>query len=206
MSELDTDSIDNDDDLPQESELDALKSRAKLMGISFHPSIGLETLRDKVNAAIIKPKVVAEEAAATQANPLAGLSDVPVVVPVETPHERKVRKKREAGELIRIRITCMNPQKTDWDGEIFTVSNAVVGTFKKYVPYNNDEGWHVPRLMLNMIQMRQCQVFQEARDERGNRVKRSKLIKEFAVEIMPSLSGNELMELAQRQAMAGKIG
>ncbi|OZB40377.1 MAG: hypothetical protein B7X50_08585 [Alishewanella sp. 34-51-39] len=32
------------------SELDVLKARATQLGIQFHPSIGLEKLRDKVNA------------------------------------------------------------------------------------------------------------------------------------------------------------
>ena len=204
----DIDAVDagDEDDLPKEDELEVLKQRASLMGVKFHPSIGLPALREKVNAAVL-----AKGKPAAEVQPVA-FSDSPLPVfgtnaPIaETEPQRRARKKREAGELIRIRITCMNPAKSEWDGEIFTVSNSVVGTFKKFVPFLAEDGWHVPRLMLNMIQMRQCQIFVTARDERGNQVKRSKLIKEFAVEILPSLTPAELQDLAQRQAMAGKIG
>ena len=40
------------EELNAPDELSALKTRADAMGISYHPSIGLEKLRAKVNGAI----------------------------------------------------------------------------------------------------------------------------------------------------------
>ena len=182
-------------DLEMPDELTTLKARADQMGLSYHPSIGVEKLRDKINAAVSAEGPVAEEE-----------EDVPVVAAKvaakETQNELRVRKKREASELVRIRVTCMNPMKKEYEGEIFTVSNSVVGTFKKYVPFNADDGWHVPRIIYNQLVQRQCQVFTTVKDGRGNKVRKGKLIKEFAVEVLPPLTPAELKELAQRQAMA----
>lgn len=167
-------------------ELSALKARADLLGISYHPSIGLEKLRDKVNAALASGEQsegsVKDEAA------------------------ERIELQNKAAELVRIRVTCMNPAKKEWEGEIFTTGNSVVGTFKKYVPFNADEGWHVPRIILEMIQQRQCQIFTTVKSKNGVAVRQGKLIKEFAVEILPPLTEEELKDLAQRQAMAGSIG
>lgn len=183
-----TDTVDSE--LPQD-ELTALKARADLMGVSYHPSIGLEKLREKVNAAMSPP---AEK--------------TPVVLSkaVETVNEAKLRLRKECSKLVRLRLTCMNPAKKEWEGEIFTCGNSVVGTFTKYVPFNNDEGWHVPQIIVNMLEERKCQVFYTAVDSRGNKSRKGKLIKEFAVEILPDLSPSELHDLAQRQAMGNTVG
>jgi hypothetical protein len=128
--------------------------------------------------------------------------DAPVT---ETLSQRRLRKKREANELIRIRITCMNPAKKEWEGELFTAGNSVVGSFSKFVPFNIDEGWHVPRIIYNQIVQRQFQTFRNEKTKNGVTVRRSGLIREFAIEVLPQLSLDELQELAQRQAMAKTI-
>lgn len=128
--------------------------------------------------------------------------DLTVFSPVETAGQKRKRLKAEAEKLVRIRVTCMNPAKKEWHGEIFTTGNSAVGTLRKFVPFNNDEGWHVPQMILNMIQERQCQVFVNKKTQNGVTVREGKLIKEFAVEIMPDLTPAELRELARRQAMA----
>lgn len=187
MQELNT-------DLPIPDELTTLKARADLMGISYHPSIGVEKLREKIQAAMDnKPQPSEPE-------------EVVVKAPAkETDVERQARKRKEAAALIRIRVTCMNPAKKEWDGEIITTGNSVVGTFKKYIPFNSDEGWHVPQIIYNQLVSRQCQVFTTVTDARGNKVRRGKLIREFAIEVLPQLTPEELHDLAQRQAMAKSI-
>lgn len=187
---------DNDDVLSTADELTALKERADLLGVKYHPSISLEKLREKVNASIEGTEPEAPKKAAKAA---------PVEEHVETDAERRARKKKEANELIRIRVTCMNPAKSEWEGEIFTAGNSLVGSFTKYVPFNAEDGWHVPRIIYNQIIQRQCQIFVTVRDSRGNSTRKGKLIKEFAVEVMPNLTAEELHDLAQRQAMAKSV-
>jgi hypothetical protein len=211
--------IDNDtSDLPVVDELAALKARADQIGLKYHPNIGLETLREKVNATLSAPGPVeqpkvdeaeddpAPEDPALLNQPAANAAPESLDAPVtETLSQRRLRKKREANELIRIRITCMNPAKKEWEGELFTAGNSVVGSFSKFVPFNIDEGWHVPRIIYNQIVQRQFQTFRNEKTKNGVTVRRSGLIREFAIEVLPQLSLDELQELAQRQAMAKTI-
>lgn len=163
-------------------ELTSLKARADLMGISYHPSIGLEKLREKVNAALAveKPGAAEEDEAA-----------------------QRRRMIEEATKLVRVRVNCMNPAKKEWSGEIITVGNSVVGTHKKYIPFNAEDGWHIPHIMYEALLGRECQVFVTVTDSRGNKSRKGRIIKEFAVEVLPPLTQEELAELARRQAMAG---
>lgn len=180
-------------DEPQLDELTLLKQRAQTLGIKFHPSIGLESLRSKVSAALTVED--AEEAA----------EPVPEAPAAESRIQMRDRLRKEASALIRVRITCMNPNKKEWKGEIFTVSNSVVGTFRKYVQFNTEEGWHVPQIILNMLKARQFQTFYTIKNERGVAVRKGKLVPEFAVEVLPPLTEKELLELSRRQAMAGGV-
>lgn len=184
--------MDNSEDLElQQAELESLKARADLLGVSYHPSIGADKLRAKI--------------AEATANREDQTSNEEVKVEEETIAQRRLRKKREASELVRIRVTCMNPAKNEWEGEIITAGNSLVGTFKKFVPFNAEDGWHVPRIIYNQLKNRQCQVFTTVKDSRGNKVRKGKLIKEFAIEELPPLSAIELKELAQVQAMKRSV-
>jgi hypothetical protein len=176
-----------------QDELTTLKQRADMLNVSYHPSIGVEKLREKVAAAIAgKPAETAPAPVVAQPGE-------------ESELQRLQRLRREANELVRIRLTCMNPNKKEWEGEIFSVGNAVVGTLKKFVPFNTDDGWHVPRMIYEQLLERQCQVFVTLKSKSGTSIKVGKLIKEFAIEVLPPLSLDELKDLAQQQAMAKSI-
>jgi len=184
-----TDTIEETEN-PQEDELTVLKQRADQMGIKYHPSIGVVKLRDKVNTTLASPAAVA----APVNVPLAG-----TVEPIqESRAAARKRLKREANRLVRIRLTCMDPNKKDWAGEIFTVGNSVVGTFKKYVPFNAEEGWHVPHIIYEQLKERQCQVFTKT-IVAGRPVMKGKLVNAFAIEKLPALTTAELKTLEKRK-------
>ena len=175
-----------------QDELTALKARADLLGLAYHPSIGLSKLRIKVLQALEpddEPEVVKTVAVETK----------------ESDAEFRNRLRREAAQLVRIRVACMNPDKKDWAGEIIYTGNSYVGSFAKYIPFNAEEGWHVPQIILTQLQERKCQIFVTSKDSKGNSTRRGKLIKEFGIEILPPLSSAELKDLAQRQALANAI-
>ena len=196
-----------------QDEMTSLKTRADLMGVPYHVSIGLDKLREKVNAHLVDTQTPVVSVAKI---------DAPVVVTVGvgatveeliegyhaavaanlSPAQKRSEALKECNRLVRIQINCLNPIKRDWPGETFEVSNSVVGTFKKYVPFDNTAGYHVPHIILQAIQERQCQIFVNGTDASGNPTKRAKVIKEFAVQILPSLTQVEIKELAQRQLMA----
>ena len=175
------------------AELENLKVRAEKLGVKFHPSISADKLREKIKAAQAEGEGSVGEQ--DEVKTTTGTD-------VESPAAKKLRLKHEGLKLVRVRITCMNPAKKEWEGEIFTVSNNAVGTVKRYVPYNNEDGWHVEQILLNQLRERQCQIFVTDKDSRGNKIRKGKLIREFAIEVLEPLTEEERHELAQRQAMA----
>ncbi len=188
MSENQTEDSTN---LPDE--LTALKQRADLLGVSYHPSIGVDKLREKVNAAVTGENLKEEEKAEA------------AVVVQETEAAKRLRLRNEAAKLVRIRLTCMNPNKKEWDGEIITAGNAGVGTYKKFIPFNAEEGWHVPHIIYQQLLHRECQIFVTVKDARGNKIRKGKMIREFAIEVLPQLTQEELDDLARQQAMSKAI-
>jgi hypothetical protein len=198
---------DVDTELPVQDELTSLKARADMLGLKYHPSISLEKLRAKVNDFVTSTGPVddADDEALADAQP--SKHAAPSLVSVqETEGRKRLRLKKDAHRLVRIRVTCMNPAKKEWPGEIFTTGNAVIGSVKKYVPFNIEDGWYVPNVIYQMINDRKCQIFVNSKSKGGVQVRSGKLIKEFSVEVLPDLTEEELKDLAQRQAMAGNIG
>lgn len=155
-------------------ELQLLKERADQMGISYHPSIGLDKLKEKLNTKLDSPKK-------------------------ETESQRFARLRKDANKLIRVRITCMNPAKKNHPGEIFSVSNKAIGCVKKFVPFEAEEGWHIPQVLLPVLKDKMYQSFHIV-TVGDQKVKRPKLVKEFAIEELPELTVEELKDLAAKQA------
>lgn len=175
------------------SELELLRKRADLLGIRYRSNTGVEKLRSMIAA-----KLAEENPSAKAAAPSEG--DTVTVEPKSK--QQQIREARaKALELVRIRVTCQNPLKTEWESEIFTFGNSLVGTIKRLVPFETE--WHVERALYEMIKERKYQHFFNKKDPNtGRQVRTSKLVPEFAIEVLPPLTVKELKELAQRQAMA----
>lgn len=167
------------------SELDNLKARADMMGVGYHPKIGLEKLKAKVNDAMSDVSKEDEE-------------------PVEeTTRQKNGRLRKEASRLVRINVTCMNPSMKDHEGAVYTISNGVVGTHKKYVPFNSD--WHVPTIIYKHMKERKCLIFHNGKGPRGEKIKVKKIINELAIELLSPLTISEIKDLATQQAMANNL-
>ncbi len=114
----------------------------------------------------------------------------------------------DAMKLIRVIVRPNDPLKLDSSGDVFTVGSDIVNrgrAIKKYVPYNNEEGWHVPNILLDNIRAAECQIFKKVK--RGNEhVMESQKIKAYNVEVLPPLTQEELTKLGQRQKATGTIG
>jgi hypothetical protein len=178
-------------------ELATLKARADMMGIKYHPNTGIDKLRAKVNNAITND-TEEEDKSSTPANSN-------YLTEKQFREEEFKLRKSNAGKLVRIRVTCMNPSKKEWDGEIISVGSAKMGTFKKFVKFNTDDGWHVPFIIYEYMKERKCSIFHTITDAKGQKIRKAKLVNEFNIEVLPPLTPAELKALAQQQAMeAGK--
>lgn len=173
------------DEITTPDELTILKKRATSAGLSYSPNIGVDSLRKKLNDHLNDDPAEDEVE--------------PVITPSETKGQRRARLRKEASKLIRVRISCMNPNKAEHEGEIFTVSNSAVGTFKKFVPFGTE--FHVPQMILTMIGERKYQQFYTVK-ENGESIRKGRLVKEFAIEVLKPLTAKEIQDIAHQQAIS----
>lgn len=173
----------------EEDELDALKARAKMLGVRYSPKIGADKLREKIREATAE-EVPAEKAAA------------PAMTELQAKAARRKELRDDATRLIRCRITNMNPMSKDLEGEIFTFRNSVVGTIKKFVPFGEvtDNGYHVPNAIFKQMSARKFLQVSSKPNSKGITEVSQRWAKEFAIEVMDPLTPAELGKLAQAQA------
>ena len=116
--------------------------------------------------------------------------------------QQEIETLRTCNKLVRCRITCMNPHKKNWTGEIVSVGSARAGTYKKLIPFNLEEPYHLPKMIFDFLKEKKCRIGTTVRMPNGQEVNRYKLVNEYALEVLDPLSPEELEDLAQRQAMA----
>ena len=110
--------------------------------------------------------------------------------------------------LIRVIVRSNDPLKRESAGEIFTVGNRELngGTpVKKYIPFNNEDGWHIPNVLYKHLKAAECQIFSKV-TRNGQDFMEPKNIKAFNVEVLPSLTEEEIKKLEIRQKATGSIG
>lgn len=174
-------------------ELEALKTKANLMGVKFHPSITYGKLSEKLKEHEASEVKVETEDPAKKENKLVSQGG-------------KIKAMKDAAlALVRVNIVCQNPAKREWNGEVIAVGNRNLPTQKKFVPFNTPDGYHITQIMYDMLVDRECPVFYNERVKTAmgyQDVRKMRRIKEFSITVLPSLTPVELKELARRQAVA----
>lgn len=155
------------------TELETLKERADDMGIKYSPNIGVDTLREKVNAKLA-PKV--------EASP-AKNKDQAIL--------------KEATKLVRVHIQALNPSKKDSEGEFFRTGNSVVKTISRFVPFNQDT--HIEHMLYNVIKTQKYAGVRMVK-RNGKEVPEKVLRNAYQIEVLPQLTEKELKDLAAEQA------
>jgi len=193
---------------PIADELATLKARAKVMGIKHSPNIGLEALKELVNT---RTQEVAKETPATIVTP-APQAPTPTVPENESPLQMQLRVRQELiaeqTKLVRCRIECMNPAKSDLKGEIFTTGNRFIGKISKFIAYgeDTDDGYHIPFMLYQMLKDKKfLKITREKIKGTNNYVNTRRLVPEFSIEVLPQLTEQELKELADRQTAQKSI-
>ena len=153
------------------SELDILKQRADDMGIEYSPRIGVDALREKVNAKLAAAPAVVESKFSARRN--------------------------EALKLVRVIITNLNPSKKEYEAEYFRAGNSVIPTVSRLVPFEIET--HVEQILLNHIKTRKYAFVKTFRKD-GKEVSERLLRNEFQVEVLPALTKEELENLAAEQS------
>ena len=195
----------NETNMPSEEEqLKLLKQRADMIGVKYSNNIGLETLKER-----IQEKLDGKENKPGDQAP----TPPPMKDPAEAgkPAPKTLREKlvQENMKLVRIRITCLDPKKKEWPGEIVTVANEYLGTVRKYVPFGEvtEDGYHVPHCIYKYLKARKFLNIRTYKDRKNNnQIKvEQNWAQEFAIEILPPLTKEELAKLATAQSAAGGL-
>lgn len=196
-NDLNQDTTNDDDEVMTQEEapvdeLTHLKKKADTMGIKYASRIGVEKLREKINAKLNgdpdedDPEEIPEVKTLSKAEQVAAT-------------RKKMNK--EQMFLVRLRISNLNPSKKELDGEYFTVVNKYLGAVRKFVPYGaaSDNGYHVPFI-----------IYQELKNRKFNSVRTKstngqiqviqKWVPEFSLEVMEPLTLKEIQDLAASQA------
>ena len=194
---------------------EAIKQELKDNGVVVHHKTGIEKLMatlDKVRNGVYENTNVEEPVTTIPA----GVKHQSL--PGSTPASRAAKAKavnalyenltpeQRALKLTRIVVTPNDPLMTAYPGLIFTVGASGVNNgemVKKFVPFNNEEGWHVPQIILNQIEHAEMQKFKTVTRADGEKVLEPYITKKFNVRILPELSIEELEKLAASQQAAG---
>lgn len=208
------------------TEMEMLKERADLLGVTYSNNIGIETLRKRVEDAMAgnpqDPEPESEQAAVPSMESLT--ADLTAQVAASTtvttkelnplvqdaaPVQNKPISLREhmrvtQMKLVRVRIQNLDPKKANLPGEIFAVANEYLGDVKKYIPFGEvtDNGYHVPYCLYKMLKNRRFLNVRERKDRDGKIHVETSWVKEFALELLPDLSPEELKQLATAQIAA----
>lgn len=171
------------------SELELLKIEATELGIQHSPNIGVETLREKIQAAkelqTNEPKEKEEESS------------------YKTDGKLRNSLIKEITKLKRVNITCINPNKKEYKGQFFSFSNSAIGTITRMVPFDIDT--HVEEGILRLIKSRKFARVNMVKNSDGVPYPERKLVREFNISELESLTNEELKDLASDQAKRGAI-
>lgn len=213
MTDVTNNPLDDNSDLNLPSEIEVLRERCKLMGITYSNNAGVDALKKKIEdkqngevAQVLEPEAPAPVVAA--ANPLNMDNAAAPVKATEKVLSLRQHLLNEATKLVRLRITNMDPKKADLPGEIFTVANDYIGTIKKYVPFGEatDNGFHVPHCIYEMMKTREfLQIKSKTHPVTKQITVSSRWVREFGLEVLPPLSEKEIKELATAQAASGRL-
>lgn len=181
-------------------ELSLLKQRARMLGVDFSNNIGLETLRERVRAKIDGDS----DSNSTKAASPELVDPEQADKPKRTLREQLIA---DSMKLVRVRITNLDPKKKELPGEIFTIANEFIGTVSKYIPYGEvtQDGYHVPHcIYLNLLERKFLNIRTYKDKNDGGRVRVEQTwAQEFAMEVLPQLTPDELKKLAVAQLSAG---
>lgn len=181
-------------------ELTLLKQRANLMGISYSNSIGLDTLKTKIKDHLEKDEQKQQKAVSP--NNMDGSSSNERMTAVQ----RRNAVRKEAMQLVRLRINNLDPKKRDLPGEIISVGNDYVGMIKKYIPFGEvtDNGYHVPKIIYNFLQGKKFLHIRSYTDKDTKQIRvEHNWTKEYSLEVLPKLTQDDLDKLAASQKAAG---
>ena len=190
----------SDNEIHEMSDAD-IHAELKLNGVSLHHKTGSERLR--VTLAEVRAGTYVK---ATPDEPAAPKAPKGITKLSAAEGEKRLTKEQRAMQLIRVVVSPNDPLMSSYPGLIFTVGSSSINQgrmIKKFVPFNNDTGYHIPRIIYDQIEGAQMQKFRPVKLPNGEKSQQAYLTKKFNVQILPPLTPVELKDLAAAQLSRG---
>jgi hypothetical protein len=173
-----------------------IHAELKSHGINLHHKTGSAKLQETLTAVLNNTYETAAES-----------QDIETVVDnvkhlTTAEHIEKLTPTQRAMRMQRVIVSPNDPLMSTYNGLIFTVGASKVNKgrmVKKYVPFNNDNGWHVPQIIIDQIEAAQMQKFKQVNLPNGEKTLQAYITKKFNVQILPPLSQAEMGILAASQ-------
>lgn len=171
-----------------ELDIEAVRARAKELGVEYHPAMKAETIQSKIDEHLSKANKENSEAPA----------------PAEETEAQKIeRELKEALALIPITITSMDPADAQLTSASFSVGNRKLGQITKVIPFGMK--WYMPRILVDEIESKMfCRTSMVPAPGGTERVN-TQWIKKYAVQYHPMPTKEELEELAKLQLQGNEL-
>lgn len=167
------------------SELENLKQLADNKGIQYHPNIGLDSLKKKI-----------EEYDAQ--------FEAPAIKTNMSKASKRESLRKEAHKLIRVTVNCMDPKQRHKKGEFLSVGNSVLGFYTKFVAFDTE--YHLPKMAVDVLREAEYRTSVEKTDAvSGKKYRKNVKHKAFNIVELAPLTKEELKELARQQAIRGGL-
>ncbi len=183
--------------------LDALKSEALELGVKFHPATGLAKLQQLV----MDHKAIEQVSDDSTKTPEKKKKEKDSYDSLNEEAKKRINienKRREATKLIRVAISCMDSNKSQWDGDIYKAGNSIIPSIKMFIPYQS-ESWHLPKIMIDFLGSKKTQIINTQVDDRGRETIHKTQIPMFNIVELPALTEKEIETLKQAQLKKGLI-
>ena len=184
-----------------------IKQELKDYGVTFHHKTGTVKLTELLKEVRNNPKSMTQdfdsELEVTDRPYKGGNPNASEAAKTAAAKALTLTPEQQAMKLVRVVVTPNDPLMSSYPGLIFTVGASGLNKgrmIKKFVPFNNEEGWHVPQVILNQIEHAEMQKFKTVTRPDGEKVLEPYLTKKFNVRILPPLTPKELERLAAAQA------
>lgn len=174
-----------------ELHIEALKSQLDLRGIKYHHKAGLEKLKSLLEEADAED-LDADNAEVGQSPRAKHNADLAM--------QEEMRKK--CLRLRRIMVTCNDPLKIKWRGEIIQGGNSVLGNVRKYIPFGNPNGWYVPEILITVMKEK---VFRRENIKENDPMSGG-LAPTYSITYLDDLTPQQLADLKHQQSLRNAGG
>lgn len=179
-----------------------LLKEAKSLGLTPHHATGVKKLQEmiKTNPSKEDKELIDYDNKTNVEDPIEEVS----VTPIFTRAQRIANLKAVQKRLVRVIVRCNNENKKERTGETITVICAA-GTLKRFIPFDNENGWHVEQALLDVLQAKKCPRFRTVKLPNGQDHRVAFTVKEYSIEFLPALDEEQLEKLAEDQSARGSI-